>query len=430
MCQFAKIQIIKIKQLLVMKKTIITLILAISFTFSFAQKANVSKAKNKALTEESPDFAGAREAIKLALADTTTNKQAETWYVAGLIGYKESEALYKKQILNQAIDTLKKGKAILESYPYFLEALKLDSMPDAKGKIKPKYTKQIKEMLKDYYSTQLNLFAYGAYLLQKKKDYPAAINAWEVYMAIPNLPVFNKELKMDSTYKLIKFYTALTAVDAKITTKSIPLLESLKHDSYETAEVYRQLSNVYLSVKDSANYLTTLKEGLEKLPNDAWFLQNLINYYIYSGKTKDALVYLNTAIEREPQMAQYRYVKGNLDEAIGNVDEAIASFDKALKLDSTLAEAWGGKGRLYYNKAVKMSDEANLIKDVKQYNAEMKNVDAAFKVSIPFFQKASQLKPTEMEFKRTLKTLYYRLKKDPIYEAKYDAISKEIEAMK
>jgi hypothetical protein len=412
-----------------MKKIIITLILAISFTGAFAQKSNVSKAKNKALTEENPDFTGAREAIRLALADTTTNKLAETYYVAGLIGYKECESLYKKQMLNQPIDTLKKGSAILESYPYFLQALKLDSMPDAKGKVKPKFTKLIKDYLKDYYTTQLHLFAYGAYLLQKKKDYPGAINAWEVYMAIPNLPVFNNELKKDSTYKLIKFYTALTAVDAKMTAKSIPLLESLKHDNYETTEVYRQLSNVYLSVKDSANYLATLKEGLEKLPTDGWFLQNLINYYIYSGKTKDALTYLNTAIEREPQMAQYRYVKGNLDEAIGNIDQAIASFDKALQLDSTIAEAWGGKGRLYFNKAVKMSDEANKIKDVKAYNAEMKNVDAAFKVSIPYFQKAAQLKPSDIEFKRTLKTLYYRLKKDPVFEAKYDAITKEINAM-
>jgi energy-coupling factor transporter transmembrane protein EcfT len=64
-----------------MKKIILLLILAISFTFSFAQKANVSKAKNRALMEN-PDFAGAREAIQLALKDSTTNKLAETWYVA------------------------------------------------------------------------------------------------------------------------------------------------------------------------------------------------------------------------------------------------------------------------------------------------------------------------------------------------------------
>ena len=68
-----------------MKKIILSLFLVISFTLSFAQKSNVSKAKNKALMEN-PDFTGAREAIKLALNDSTTKNLAETWYVAGLIG--------------------------------------------------------------------------------------------------------------------------------------------------------------------------------------------------------------------------------------------------------------------------------------------------------------------------------------------------------
>src|SRR5665647_776365 len=103
-----------------MKKIILSLILVISFTFSFAQKANVRKAKDKASNIETPDFAGARELIKLALVDTTTSKLAETWYVAGLIGYNENDALFKKQVLNQVIDTIAKGKAILESYSCLL----------------------------------------------------------------------------------------------------------------------------------------------------------------------------------------------------------------------------------------------------------------------------------------------------------------------
>jgi len=408
-----------------MKKIILSLILAISFTFAFAQKANVSKAKNKALTEENPDFAGAREAIKLALKDSTTNKLAETYYVAGLIGYKENDAFYKKQIIGQKIDTIAKGKAILESYPYLLTALKMDSMPDAKGKIKPKYTKEIKAMITDYYKIQLNLYAYGAFLLQKKKDYPGAINAWEVYLQIPKLPIMNKELKMDSAYKLIKFYSALTAVDAKLTTKAISLLEDLKNDNYETADVYRYLANTYMTQKDTVNYVKTLKEGVQKLPADTWFLLNLINHYIYSGKTKDALVYLNTVIEKDPKSAQYRFVKGNIDESLGNIDEALASFDKAIELDPNLADAYAGKGRLYYNKAVKMSEEANKIKDNKLYNAESKKVDAAFKESVPYFKKATELNPKDRDYKMTLKTLYYRLKMD----ADFEAIKKEIDAM-
>jgi hypothetical protein len=407
-----------------MKKIILSLILVISFTFSFAQKANISKAKNKALTETNPDFAGARESIKLALADSTTKNLAETWYVAGLIGNKENELLYQKALLNQPFDTIVKGKAILESYNYFIQANKFDQMPDAKGKVKLKFTKDIKSKLTEYYKIQQNLISYGAHLYEKK-NFEGAYQAFNVFLEIPKLPFMNNEIKMDSTYNMITYYAAISASNAKMNDKSIQLLEGLKDKNYETQNVYQLIYEQYMNQKDSVGAVKTLKEGFEKFPTNGWFLQNLINYYIYSKKTNDALTYLNSAIEKDPKMAQYRYVKGNLDESVGNYDSALASFDKAIELDPTMADAWAGKGRLYYNKAVRMAEESNKIKDVRLYNAEMKKVDAAFKESIPFFKKATELNPKEVEYKKTLKTLYYRLKMD----ADFEAINKEIKAM-
>lgn len=407
-----------------MKKLILSLILVISFTFTFAQKANVSKAKNKALME-SPDFAGAREAIKLALQDSTTKNLAETWFVAGLIGTKENDLLYQKAVLAQPFDADVKGKAILESYAYYLEASKLDQLPDAKGKVKLKYTKDIKASLKDYYKVPQNLISYGA-TLYDKKNYEGALQVFETYLEIPKLPLMNNEISMtDSSYKMIKYYAAIAAKNAKKDDKALALLNSLKTDNYETLTVYQLLYEQYSAMKDTVNSAKTLKEGFDKFPSEAWFLQNLINQLIYSGKTADALVYLNTAIEREPKMAQYRFVKGNLDESLGNTDAAIAAFDKAIELDPTLADAYAGKGRLYYNKAVKMSEVANALKDVKAYNAEVKKIEEVFKQSIPFFKKAIELNPKEVEFKKPLKNLYYRLKMD----ADFEAIKKEIDAM-
>ena len=406
-----------------MKKIILSLILAISFTFTFAQKANVSKARNKALMD-TPDFAGAREAIKLALKDSTTNKLAETWYVAGLIGSKENDVLYQNALLNKPYDKDVKGQAVMESYAYFLKASELDKLPDAKGKVKEKYAKEIKAKIFDYFKIQQNMIAYGAYLYEKK-NYDAAVNVFETYLGIPQLPMMNNEIKPDSTYRMIQYYTCIGSINGGKHEKAIAHLEDLKDKNYETLTVYQLLYEEYQKQKDTVNYVKVLKEGLQKFPTDAWFLQNLINYYIYANKSADALVYLKTAIEREPNMAQYRFVKGNLDESLGNAEDALASFDKAIQLDSTLAEAWGGKGRMYFNKAVKMSEDANKIKDNKLYNAEMKKVDAAFKVSIPYFKKAAALKPTNRDYKQALKTLYYRLKMD----ADFEAVKKELDAM-
>jgi len=406
-----------------MKKIILSLFLVISFTLSFAQKANVSKAKNKALMEN-PDFAGAREAIKLALNDSTTKNLAETWYVAGLIGNKENEILYQKALLKQPFDTLVKGKALLESYDYFLQALKLDQLPDAKGKVKPRYSKDIKPLLKDYYSVQQNLIAYGAFQFEKK-SFEGAVKTFDAFLEIPKLPIMNNEIKMDSTYNMIAYYSAAAASNAKMHDKAIGLYESLKDKKYETKSVYQSLYEEYVAKKDTANFVSTLKEGLGKFPTDAWFLQNLINYYIYSGKVKEALSYLDKAIEKEPNLAQYRYVKGNLEESIGNYEDARAAFDKAIELDPTQAESYAGIGRIYYNKAVKILEASSKIKDMKLYNEETKKAEDLFKQSLPFFKKASEVNPKEVEYKKTLKTLYYRMQMNK----EFDAIKKEIDAM-
>lgn len=405
-----------------MKKIILSLFLIIGFTASFAQKSNVSKAKNKALME-TPDFSGAREAIKLAINDSTTANDAYTWYVGGLIGNKENELLTNRLILGQTVDADVKGQAILESYNYFIKASKLDSLPDKKGKVKLKYTKDIKAKIKDYYSQQ-NLIAYGAHLFEKK-DYEATMNVFDIYLGIPKLPIMNNEIALDSTYYMIMYFDAVAATNSNNHDKAIKLFEELKDKNYETFAVHQLLYEEYQNTKDTANFVKTLKEGFEKFPTEPWFLQNLINYFIYSQQLPEALNYLNTAIEREPKLAQYRYVKGNLDETLGKYDEARASFEKAIELDPTYADAHAGIGRLYYNKAVKMLEDANNIKDIKLYNAAQDKAEAVFKQSLPFFQKASELNPKEIDFKRTLKTLYYRLKMDKEFEA----VNKEIDAM-
>jgi len=372
-------------------------------------------AENKALMEV-PDFAGPRVDIAQGLAGPTTKNLASTWHTAGLIGYKENENEIKKQMLGQKFDADVKGKAILESYDYFIKAYDLDALPDAKGKIKPKFQKDIKAKIKEYYTTQANLVAYGASLFEKK-NYAETVKVFELYLGIPKLPMMNDELKPDSTYKMIKYYTAIASTNGGMNDKAISYYEDLKDDGYEELVVHQLLYEEYLKKKDTVNFVKTLKAGFEKFPAEAWFLQNLINYYIFTNQSQDALVYLNSAIAREPNMPQYQYVKGNLAESMGKLDEARAAFDRAIELDNTIADAYAGIGRLYFNQAVKMADQANDIKDIKLYNAAKKKADGVFMESIPYFKKAAELKPEESDYKKTLKTLYYRLKMDKEFEA-------------
>ena len=118
--------------------------------------------------------------------------------------------------------------------------------------------------------------------------------------------------------------------------------------------------------------------------------------------------YLAQAIEREPNVAQYHHIKGNLDENLGNYDAALADFDAALAIDPTLADAMAGKGRVYYNQAVKLNEEAAMISDNKEYKKALEEMNEVFRKSLPFFEKAHEIDPTDRTYVQILKGLYYR----------------------
>lgn len=404
-----------------MKKVILLFCLVIGFSVAFAQKSNVSKAQNYAL-QEKPDFKAAREAIKLAMQDDKTKNDANTYYVAGLIGQKQNDEFNTKAILNQKVDANAKGEAIMEAYKYFLIADSLDRLPNEKGKIKPRFTKKIKENIKDFYTGQHNLIAYGASLFDGK-NYKGAYDVFKTYLAIPKLPLMNNEIAIDTTYNMIKYYTAIAATNNQDHENAIKLYQDLKDDKYETKNVYQLLAEEYRTTKDTVNYVNTLKEGFAVFKDEPWFLQNIINHYIYSDKIEEASKYLDDAIAASPNVPQYYYVKGNIDERMGKMEDARKAFDKAIELDPKMAEAYGGIGRLIFNEAVQVLNNAVTIKDNKLYQKEKDKADSIFRQSMPFLKKAVELNPTDIDFKNALKQLYYRLD----MQQEYQDISKEIE---
>ena len=405
-----------------MKKTILFIALALVSGNIFAQKANVNKAKTKAYSEE-PDFEGARALIQAALADETTKNDPNTWYVAGLIGYLENEKMTLAAQYGQPIDNARKGQVVVESYDYFIKADQLAQIPDEKGKVNTKVIRDVKSKLQNYFADQTNFIAYGAQLFEDNKDYAGSYAVFKRYLDIPKLQMFadeksQKQVPQDSTYNMIKYFASLAASNAEMRQETIELLEDLKDDNYETMTVYQLLYQEYSAAKDTVNYVKTLKEGVQLFPKEPWFLQNLINHFVFTNQNEEALAYLNAAIAAEPLVADYYYVKGNMEESLGNYEQALQAFEKAVELKPELTDAYAGMGRVFYNQAVKVSDATlNLdAKDVAAYEKAEKEMKELFKRSLPYFEKAYQMNKEDYENKRILLNLYYRLGMDKEYE--------------
>lgn len=418
-----------------MKKVLVIMMaMLLSVTACQAQKKAVSAAKNKAMNTENPDFAGARESIKSALEDETTKDLADTWYVAGLIGYKENEWLMVQTQLGKNVDQAQKGKALMESYDYWMKAIELTYVPtyDKKGNAKydTKTRKAVTDKLLEYYRLQ-EFVKYGIYL-NEQKDFKGAYDAFEIHLGIPKLECmqdakYQKEMPMDDEgYKQYTYYAALFAVQSGQHEEAVKILESMKDGDYEAITVNQFLYQEYVELKDTVNFVRVLQDATQKFPSEPWFLQNLINYYIFSGQKQTAIEYLDQAIEREPNVAQYHHIKGNLLEDAKDYDNALKEFDRALEIDPKLADAMAGKGRVFYNQAVKMNEDAAYINDNKAYKKALADMNEMFRKSLPFFEAAHEIDPANTDYMRTLKTLYYRFQSEPGMQAKYDAIVNEL----
>ncbi|MBQ3999170.1 MAG: tetratricopeptide repeat protein, partial [Paludibacteraceae bacterium] len=409
-----------------MKKSLFLAALVLISAGCFAQKNPlVKKAKNYAMAE-TPDFSAARAAIAEALEAEPT---AETYYWAGMIGYQEMTQENYNQMMGKGVNQAKAGAAVEESYNYWLKADELAMIPtlDKKGRevVDLKTRNNIAKKMLEYYKNQ-ELVKYGIYL-NEQKDFEGAYNAFKKHISIPELammqdPKLQKEMPRDTTYIQYKYYAAIFAVQSELHPEAIALLEEMKDGDYEAISVNQFLYQEYVAVKDTANFVATLQNAVTRFPQEPWFLQNLINYYIFSGQEQVAVEYLAQAIAREPNVAQYHHIKGNLDESLGNYDEALKDFDEALRCDPTLADAMAGKGRVYYNQAVKMNEAAALINDNKEYKKALEEMNEVFRKSLPFFEEAHKMAPEERQYMQILKGLYYRFHMD----AEYNAIDEKL----
>lgn len=407
-----------------MKRVLYLVAAVLVATCGFAQKKNVSKAKNLALSEDNPDYAAARAAINEALANDETKDQPSTWFVAGLIGYQENSGLRNAMMIGQQIDEKHKGEVLSESFDYWMKALEMAEKPisfDKKGN--PKFDKttprDVSKKLHEYY-IQSDFFSYGRYLYEAQ-DYQRAYKAFMRHLSIPDLAVMQDakmqaDMPKDTIYEQIKFYAGICAEQAEMYSEAAAVFNDLKTGVFDPVACTVHLYQNYVQMKDTAAYVSVLQDAIARFPDQIVFLQYLINHYIYSGQMDQAVSYLRKAINREPNNAQYRLIMGNMEANDEHFDAAMEEYKAALALDPNMADAHAGMGRVLCNRARYINDHAEDVHgdDYQKILAEM---DKLYKEAVPYFEKAHELAPTERDYMRVLSMLYDRFEMTDKYQA-------------
>lgn len=175
------------------------------------------------------------------------------------------------------------------------------------------------------------------------------------------------------------------------TTEAIKELVYLKEhavDDEQLNQVLQSLALDYYGLDDSLAFEATLKEGVQKLPNENWYVNNLINVYINRGDLNSASEFLDKAIASDPNNATLINTKGMLLEQQEKVDEALKFYEKALELDPSSASVNSSLGRYYYNRAQAIEDEYF---NKKKFEEGDRQAQPMYDKSLPYYETAYAL---------------------------------------
>ena len=403
-----------------MKKLLLTMVLCLSVALVFGQKKAVSEVKRE-IGNANPNYQDAKSLISEAKVNPETKDNAETWFVAGKVEYRQFDLERTKETLELAPDFPEMYMSLINILPNFIVADSLDMLPNEKGKVKPKFRKDMKSIM---LANRSSYIRGGAFFLDNK-DFITAYKFFQQYIDIPNLNMFAGEnlAANDTLYSQIKFYAAYSLFQiGGDSQRTIAAFQNIKNGGYLENDIYRILCAEYEQLNDTVNLVKTLKEGFEKFPNEQYYLLNLIDQYFYANQNDEAIAYLERAIAIRPNDAQLYDFLGKVYENKNDISNAQANFEKALSIDPDYVEAIGDLGRIFFNQAAEAQTAANEIADNKKYEAARSEANEMFKKSLPFFEQAHQMKPDDRSYMNVLSRIYYILNMGD----KFDEIEKAL----
>lgn len=322
-----------------MKKLITLAFCSMALLTAGAQKANVEQAKK--LSGKTDKIEEARSLIKEAIANPETSGEALTFYTAGKIEWDAYDKNSAKQMVNpESVNPVDMAQELINGYNYFIQVFPLDQIPNEKGEIKPKYTKELQKKIAE---KQANFWDNGAVLFNEKL-YPQAYEAFMIYGDMPDLEVLgnHKPETVDTLRAIAYFNAGIAAWSANEVDKAVVAFRKARENNYSSpdAAIYEIACWQNIEQNDSTreneardNIFTAARGGYEKFGiEQPVFLNNMVNSMVNSGRENDALAIVNEAMTTYPDKASLYGLRGYLNDRMKNEDASEADYRKAAEM--------------------------------------------------------------------------------------------------
>jgi tetratricopeptide (TPR) repeat protein len=316
----------------------------------------------------------------------------------------------KKQVFDNAFDIAK--DALLKAY-----------------ELDPASAEKIKSTLQVLINHYVEL---GGVSIEITK-YETAIDAYMKAVTLQENPAIGKA---DARYYFFAGQLAafLGSKDGKYFVDGEKYLTKAKELGYsdEQGNLYYFLFHCYYGQReaDKENLVrakNALLEGIEKHPRNERIMEGLIQLYTSEegvGDPADLVGRIDKLLAEKPDNIDLWFARGQVFFKLKNFDECINSFLKINDLKPNDYDTNFYLGYFYMAKGDEVNREFNsrldAINSQDDYQAGLKVVNAAYMKSLPWLEKAMELKPESVDCAEYLKVLCFRLRNEEGMMDKYN----------
>lgn len=412
-----------------MKKTVLSFAMVLSAVFAFGQELTKEQLKQqkkeiKALmgvvsdaeTNIAKDPEAAAMAVKAVVNSPLVNKDAYVWYVSASAKMGVMNNENRKRAEGAPWDEEKLYNYTYEFGNDIAECDKYDNMPDAKGKIKPRYT----DFVNMSYGQQFGQFYNAGAYYYGKENYEKAYYLFKMFIDASDKLYKAGIIGKDTVNVPVAAYNmSLCGMQIKNYDMVLSHIDmAMAHPDFAPV-AFRYKAAAYIEKGDTATWLNLCKEGTVKYPKDAYFNQSLIQYYDNKGENDKLDALADELIASDPQNPLFVYLKGYIaqskyerKEQNDQLDVAIEWYKKALDVDGNYETALANLGRCYLLKAQAYSNEQSSTKitDKKKLAKDKEVLNGFYNQALPLYEKLRSIVPDKKEFWfNGLMNCYYNL---------------------
>jgi len=379
-----------------MKKLILSLALVGFATMAFAQKKVVKSAEKNF---KKGDLEIALTEVEGAIKDPETMGDPATYLLKAQI---ETKIFDLDE--DYAVSTIEKGR---EAFGTFSETFKMVGN-DGQSKIGKEIYKE------DIPGMPENLRSYSLIAL-KNSAFNKAIKTYEEDDFEMSYEFFALASDIDPQDTTLNFNAGFLANDLGKTEEAKKFFNRLLEiDGYDKLNTYY--------------FLIQIASGVDQNPEEAYKIVNMarkdyaddktlaefeIQLLLQLNKMDEAMASIEEALKTDPENAGILLRYGYLKEQSGDIDGALVEYVKSVKADPDFYEGNYYTGAIYLDRARAILAEVNNLSDdewEKKSESMSKQADGLYNDAVPYFTKASDLKPENTEIMEILFQIHSRLK--------------------